>query len=73
MHSRLTAKSQTTIPKRVRDRLRLKPGDVVKYEIEGDRVILSKASPLDITHLAQLEKTLSEWNTPEDASAYDNL
>jgi len=73
MHSRLTAKSQTAIPKRVRDRLRLKPGDVVKYEIEGDRVILSKATAVHMAHLAQLEKTLSEWDTPEDAAAYDNL
>jgi antitoxin PrlF len=73
MHSRLTSKSQTTIPKRVRDRLRLKPGDVVKYEIEGDRVVLSKATGVDMAHLAQLEKTLSEWDTPEDAAAYDGL
>lgn len=73
MHSRLTAKSQTTIPKRVRDRLRLKPGDIVKYEIEGDRVVLSKSTALDMAHLAQLEKTLSEWETPEDAAAYDDL
>jgi antitoxin PrlF len=73
MHSRLTSKSQTTIPKRVRDRLRLKPGDFVRYEIEGNRVVLSKATAIDVTHLAQLEKTLSEWDTPEDAAAYDNL
>jgi antitoxin PrlF len=73
MHSRLTAKSQTTIPKHVRDRLRLKPGDVVKYEIEGDRVILSKATAVDVAYLSQLEKTLGEWDTPEDAAAYDNL
>lgn len=73
MHSRLTSKSQTTIPKRVRDRLRLKPGDIVKYEIEGDHVILSKATAIDVMHLAQLEKTLAEWDTPEDAAAYDNL
>jgi len=57
----------------VRDLLRLKPGDVVKYEIDGDHVILSKAAAIDMTHLAQLEKTLSEWDTPEDATAYDNL
>ena len=73
MHSRLTSKSQTTIPKRVRDRLRLKPGDFVRYEIEGNRVVLSKATAIDVTHLAQLEKTLSEWDSPEDAAAYDNL
>ena len=60
MRSRLTAKSQITIPKQVRDRLRLKPGDFVKYEIDDDRVILSKVAAIDLTHLAQLEKTLSE-------------
>jgi len=73
MHSRLTSKSQTTIPKRVRDSLRLKPGDFVKYEIEDGRVVLSKATAVDVTHLAQLEKTLSEWDSPEDAAAYDDL
>jgi antitoxin PrlF len=73
MHSRLTSKSQTTIPKRVRDRLRLKPGDFVNYEIDGDRAILSKAAAIGLTHLAELEKTLSEWDTPEDAAAYDDL
>jgi antitoxin PrlF len=73
MHSRLTSKSQTTIPKPVRDRLRLKPGDFVKYEFEGGRVVLTKASAIDVTHLTQLEKTLNEWDTPEDAAAYDDL
>jgi bifunctional DNA-binding transcriptional regulator/antitoxin component of YhaV-PrlF toxin-antitoxin module len=57
----------------VRDRLRLKLGDFVKYEIDGDRVILSKVAAIDLTHLAQLEKTLSEWGTPKDAAAYDSL
>ncbi|MFZ1107094.1 MAG: AbrB/MazE/SpoVT family DNA-binding domain-containing protein [Rhodomicrobium sp.] len=73
MHSRLTSKSQTTIPKRIRDRLQLKPGDFVKYEVEDGRVILTKVSAIEMTHLAQLEKTLSEWDTPEDAAAYDGL
>ena len=41
--------------------------------IEGGRVVLTKASAIDVTHLAQLEKTLSEWDTPEDAAAYDDL
>ena len=45
----------------------------MKYEIEDNRIILTKAAAIDITHLAQIEKTLSEWDTPEDATAYDNL
>jgi hypothetical protein len=57
----------------VRDRLRLKPGDVLKYEIEGGWVVLSKATSIDAAYLEQLEKTLSDCDSPEDATAYDHL
>ncbi len=36
----LTSKGQTTIPKKVRERLNLKPGDRIDFVIEGDRVYL---------------------------------
>jgi len=71
--SRLTSKSQTTIPRKVRDKLSLGPGDVVEYEIDGDEVRLRKRSPLDVSHLRALQTTLSEWDSPEDAAAYDDL
>ena len=39
--SRLTRKAQTTIPRAVRDALRLRPGDEVAYVIEGPgRVVM---------------------------------
>lgn len=41
--SKLTRKGQTTIPQPVRDALRLRAGDEIPYEIEGDRVILARA------------------------------
>jgi bifunctional DNA-binding transcriptional regulator/antitoxin component of YhaV-PrlF toxin-antitoxin module len=71
--SRLTAKAQTTSPKPVRTALGLKPGDVVVYEISGTRVTLAKGRPADAAWLGALETTLSEWASPEDAKAYDNL
>ena len=37
----LTSKGQLTVPKDVRDRLGLKSGDRVVFEIEGDSVRLS--------------------------------
>lgn len=71
--SRLTSKSQTTIPREVRERLSLGPGDVIIYEIAGEEVRLRKGSPLDISYLRALQATLSEWDSPEDAAAYDDL
>jgi antitoxin PrlF len=43
--SRLTSKSQTTIPREVREKLSLRPGDVIVYEIEGPEVRLRKGRP----------------------------
>lgn len=44
MESAITAKGQATIPKRVRERLNLKPGDRVKFFIhpDGSVVLLPK-------------------------------
>ena len=44
MESALTTKGQATIPKPIRDHLRLKPGDRVKFFIQPDGhvVLLSK-------------------------------
>jgi AbrB family looped-hinge helix DNA binding protein len=42
--STITIKGQVTIPKPVRDRLGVKPGDQVKFDLAPDgRVIISKA------------------------------
>jgi antitoxin PrlF len=37
-HSTVTRKGQTTIPGKIRKALRIKPGDTLEYELEGDRV-----------------------------------
>ncbi len=44
MSTRVTRKGQVTIPKPVRDRLNLKPGSAVDFELAADgRVVLVKA------------------------------
>jgi antitoxin PrlF len=66
---RITAKAQTTIPAAVRRALGLGPGDEVAYEIDGDRVIMTKArSTADDPFV-----TFSEWSTEADARAYAGL
>lgn len=38
--SKVTRRGQTTLPRRVRDALKVKPGQSLVYEVEGDRVVL---------------------------------
>ncbi len=46
LESTITSKGQTTLPRRVRDCLSLKPGDKVRYIIEGDSVRVVPVRPL---------------------------
>jgi antitoxin PrlF len=39
-HSTVTSKGQTTIPGKIRKALRIKPGDKLEYELEGDRATI---------------------------------
>ncbi|MGO9060222.1 MAG: AbrB/MazE/SpoVT family DNA-binding domain-containing protein [Candidatus Binataceae bacterium] len=72
--SRLTSKGQATVPVSVRRKLHLKPGDIVVFEESESGIIqVRKAEPLDIEFLSALENTLSEWNSPNDDEAYDDL
>lgn len=44
--STVTTKGQVTIPKPVRERLGVKPGDEVSFELAADgRVVIAKAKP----------------------------
>jgi len=40
----LTSKGQTTIPKNIRDHLRLQPGDRLEFVVSGDVVTLRPAT-----------------------------
>lgn len=68
--SRISSKAQTTIPKAVRAALGLRRGDEIAYEIDGDRVILTRAKEPD-GFVANFS-TFSEWASEADG-AYDEL
>ena len=42
--SKVTAKAQTTLPSGVRRALAVRPGDSLRYRIEGHRAIIEKAT-----------------------------
>jgi antitoxin PrlF len=69
--SKLTSKSQTTIPQPVRKALGLAPGDELSYEIEGGRVVLARVEK-DAT-IADPFESFAEWQGPEDEEAYAQL
>ncbi len=71
--SKLTAKSRTTVPRVVRERLGLKPGDRLPYEIEHGTVPIRKAPAVDLAYPRALQTTLSQWDSPEDDAAYGEL
>jgi len=59
--STLTAKGQTTIPKRVRDLLGLKPGDRLEFVVQEDGTALMVPATL---HIADLEGCLPPPKRP---------
>ncbi len=69
--SKLTTKAQTTIPQPVRAALHLKPGDELVYEIDDQRVILTKARRGGKTD--DPFRTFDEWSTEADEKAYARL
>ena len=68
--SRVTSKSQTVIPKPVRERLGLKPGDLLRYVMEGDRVVLERVQDKSEDDPFA---TFTEWASEADERAYKSL
>lgn len=46
LESTITSKGQTTLPRRVRERLSVQPGDKVRYLIDGDAIRIVAVRPL---------------------------
>jgi antitoxin PrlF len=67
--SRLTSKGQTTVPREVREKLRLRPGDTLVYVEEGGRIVLRRQAAETEDPFA----SFSEWDGAEDRAAYGKL
>jgi len=66
--SRITSKAQTTIPRAIRIALGLREGDRIAYQIDGDRVVLTRADQTDDPFAS-----FTEWAGDEDTRAYADL
>ena len=71
--ARITARGQTSIPKRIREGAGLVEGDVVAFEIEGDHLIVRKVARGRDEYLQGFSATVSEWASPEDEDAWRDL
>jgi len=72
--SKLTSKFQATIPKDVRDKLKLKAGDSVVFQVvDKNLIVIKKSTPLDKEYFKALRKTLSEWESSDDEAAFKHL
>ncbi len=60
--SRVTSKGQTTIPKEIRDRLGIKPGDTVAFVVKGETAVIV---PIRGT-LRDLRGSIRPRKVPED-------
>ncbi|MGI9166541.1 MAG: AbrB/MazE/SpoVT family DNA-binding domain-containing protein [Pyrinomonadaceae bacterium] len=74
MHtSKISSKAQITLPRKVREALGAKTGDLIVYEVEGDVVRLKRLEPFDAAFHHALSSTLDEWATEEDEEAFLEL
>ena len=71
--SKVSSKAQITLPRKVRDALGAKTGDLILYEVEGDVVRLKRLEPFDAAFHHALSTTLDEWVTEEDEEAFRDL
>ncbi|WP_174273932.1 AbrB/MazE/SpoVT family DNA-binding domain-containing protein [Sphingomonas bacterium] len=72
IESRITSKGQTTVPRAVRAALGLHEGERVAYEIEGDRVVLTRVKA-SLDPFENPFAMFTEWADEIDCEAFDNL
>jgi len=65
----VSVKSRTAIPHEVREHLKLKPGDTLRYRVTDDGILLDKATEIGDDPFA----AFSEWTSEADEEAYGGL
>lgn len=68
--SKVSVKSQTVIPREVRESLGLKPGDTLRYRLTSAGVLVDKAP---VAEVDDPFASFSEWSSEADEKAYADL
>ncbi len=68
--SRLSSRSQTVIPKPIRDRLGIGPGDLIAFEERAGEIVIR---PVRAPRGEDPFATFTEWADAEDEKAYSDL
>jgi hypothetical protein len=51
----------------------LSAGDTLKFEVEGDYLLIRKMNILDDEYLKGVSDLLNEWSSPEEEEAWSAL
>lgn len=68
--AKLSTKSQTVIPKPVRDKLGVGPGDLIEFEIREGEVLIRRAAA---TERIDPFAVFHEWESEADEDAFADL
>ena len=71
--ARISARGQTTIPKRIREEAGLYEGDTLAFERKGDFLVVRKVVRGRDEDERGITDLLSEWASPEDEEAWRDL
>ncbi len=69
--SKLTSKSQAVIPRAIRRKLGIEPGDRIRYRVRGEQVIIEKVTTRNVKDDPFI--TFDEWASAADDTAFADL
>lgn len=72
MQTRLSSKGQIVIPKPIRERLDLRPGQTLRVRQEGQRIVLEVDTALPTTRLEDVAGMLHRPDVPYDSREADS-
>lgn len=71
LYSRISSKSQTVLPKQVREALEIAPGDTLRYRMTAHGIVIDKA--VRVVDVDDPFASFTEWASAADDEAYGDL